>query len=158
MQRRTLSASVAVMQGTTWLGAARSFTVLVALGGALPYGTLSPCWCRKHLKNRTSFHDAYTQPARAGSDPAFSFLSSRVSESSAPYKSRPVVIHDNTCPLISYRAASSRVTVLYQQHCVFRNPCTSRYNQRTAHSALWLSRTCVCTVHSLYCPCGRYWS
>lgn len=68
------------MQGTTWLGAARSFTVLVALGGALPYGTLSPCWCRKHLKNRTSFHDAYTQPARAGSGPAFSFLSSRVSK------------------------------------------------------------------------------
>ena len=72
MQRRALSASVAVMQGMTWLRAARSFTVLVALGGALPYGTLSPCWCANVMENRTSFHDAYTQPTQAGFGPAFS--------------------------------------------------------------------------------------
>lgn len=47
---------------------ARSSTVfhrLAALGGALPYGTLSPCWCVKYTQNRTSFHDAH---ATSGTD------------------------------------------------------------------------------------------
>lgn len=84
---RTLSASVAVMQGTTWLGAARSFTVLVALGEALPYGTLSPCWCRKHLKKCTSFHDAYATTGADGVRPRSRWFCTR--KHPAPYKSSP---------------------------------------------------------------------
>lgn len=52
---------------------ARSSTVfhrLAALGGALPYGTLSPCWCVKYTQNRTSFHDAHATSGTDGVDPA----------------------------------------------------------------------------------------
>lgn len=134
------------------------FHQLAALGGTLPYGTLSPCWCVKYLeKNRTSFHDAHATSGTGGVRPRFRRTGScKYPVRPVPYKSRPVVTQDNARPPISYRAASSRVTVLYQQHCVFRNPCTSRHNQNTERNAVWLFQTCVCIVHSLYCPCGRY--
>ena len=48
------------------------FHQLAALGATLPYGTLSPCWCANVMENRTSFHDAYTQPTQAGFGPASS--------------------------------------------------------------------------------------